>query len=248
MSEANFDVSAFVYAHRGLWGGDIPENSLRAFEAAANAGVGCELDVRVTADQRLVVFHDATLQRMCGRPERIVDLDLRAVRAILLPDGSVIPTLEEALAAMSGLPVLVELKTDGSRRGFDGNHAGIPALVALLNSSEAPAAAMSFDEEAVAWLGSEVERRPIGQLIEPDEQGDEGWAIAKAIRADQGPCSYLAPHVSVLAPISEQFGHLPRVTWTVRTLPELTAARASNAALIFEGLSPALVKSFANTI
>ena len=46
MSERFFDVSTHAYAHRGLWGAGIPENSLAAFEAARAAGVGVELDVR----------------------------------------------------------------------------------------------------------------------------------------------------------------------------------------------------------
>ena len=248
MSQTNFDVAAFAYAHRGLWGGDVPENSLRAFEAAAREGVGCELDVRVTTDKKLIVFHDATLERMCGRTGRIDQLDFDAIREVRLPDGSRIPTLEEAFAAMAGQPTLVELKTDGSKRGDDGNHAGIPALIDILNASSAPAAVMSFDELAVDWLGQAVKDRPVGQLIEPDEPGDEGWAIMKAIRADQGAASYFAPHYSVLPHIAEQFGHVPRVTWTIRGLPDLAAARAHGAAPIFEGFSPALAKSFANTI
>jgi glycerophosphoryl diester phosphodiesterase len=229
VSETNFDVAAFTYAHRGLWGGDIPENSLRAFEAAAREGVGCELDVRVTADGKLVVFHDPTLKRMCGQPGQI-------------------DQLEEAFEAMAGEPTLVELKTDGTKRGDDGNHAGIPALIGILNASSAPAAVMSFDETAVGWLADDVHDRPIGQLIEPDEPGDEGWAIMKAIRASQGQASYFAPHISSLDYITEQFGYLPRVTWTVRDLPQLATARAHGAAPIFEGFSAALAKSFANTI
>ncbi len=248
MSETSFDVAVFAYAHRGLWGGGIPENSLAAFEAAARAGVGCELDVRATADAKLVVFHDATLERMCGRPERVDALSLRDLRKITLPDGSAIPTLEEALEAMAGMPTLVELKTDRDKHGDDYNHAGIPHLIDILNSSRAPASAMSFDEDAVGWLGDEVRNRPIGQLIEPDSPGDEGGAIMKAIRADQGPASYLAPHVSCLPDIAGQFPHLPRVTWTIRDLPQLAAARASGAAPIFEGFSPALAKSSGNTI
>jgi glycerophosphoryl diester phosphodiesterase len=243
-----FDVAAYTYAHRGLWGGDVPENSLRAFEAAAREGVGCELDVRVTADGRLVVFHDPTLERMCGQPGRIDQLPFSLVRTFHLPDGSKIPTLEEAFEAMTGLPVLVELKTDETRRGDNGNHAGIPRLIEVLNTSRAIAAVMSFDERAVGGLGHAVRGRPIGQLIEPDEPGDEGRAVMKAIRADQGPASYFAPHVSMLDDIAEQFGHVPLVTWTVRDQKQLAVARAAKAASIFEGFSAALAKSFANTI
>ncbi|MEZ6030266.1 MAG: glycerophosphodiester phosphodiesterase family protein [Hyphomonadaceae bacterium] len=248
MSATDFDVAAFTYAHRGLWGGDIPENSLRAFAAAAREGLGCELDVRVTADHQLVVFHDATLQRMCVRPERVDALPLRTLRAVRLPDGSTIPTLEEALEAMNGLPVLVELKTDATRGEFDGNHDGIPALTATLNNTSAPAAVMSFDEDAVNHLADLDLGRPLGQLIEPSGPFDEGWAVMKAIRADQGPAAFLAPHISDLPDIAQQFPHLPRVTWTIRDLSQLDVARAHGAAPIFEGFSPTLAKSRANTI
>ena len=56
------------YAHRGLFARDqfTPENSLPAFEAAAKAGYGIELDVQFTSDRQLVVFHDDTLDRMTG--------------------------------------------------------------------------------------------------------------------------------------------------------------------------------------
>lgn len=248
MNETNFDVSAFTYAHRGLWGGDIPENSLRAFEAAAQAGLGCELDVRVTADAKLVVFHDATLQRMCGRLERVDALSFRDLRKIPLPDGSVIPTLEEAFEAMAGMPTLVEMKIDRIPGGQDQNRTGVPTLIGALRFSNTPAAVMSFDEPTMWRLGDQVVDRPVGMLIEPDEPDDEGAAIMKAIRADQTRCTYLAPHVSCLPDIAEQFPHLPRVTWTVRTPAELAAARAYGAAPIFEGLSPALAMSLANTI
>ncbi len=248
MSETNFDVAAFTYAHRGLWGGDIPENSLRAFEAAAREGVGCELDVRVTADGKLVVFHDATLQRMCGRPERVDALSFHDLRKVRLPDGSVPPTLEEALEAMAGLPVLVEMKIDRIPDSQDRNRTGIPALIGAMRFSSAPAAVMSFDEPTIWRLENQIVDRPIGMLIDADEPNDEGAAIMKAIRADQTQCTFLGPHLSILPHVAEQFPHLPRVTWTVRDLPQLSTARAHGAAPIFEGFSAALAKSFANTI
>lgn len=55
-----------LYAHRGLHDNatDAPENSLAAFRKAVEAGYGIELDVQITADKKLVVFHDDTLARM----------------------------------------------------------------------------------------------------------------------------------------------------------------------------------------
>ena len=51
------------YAHRGLFDNDsdAPENSLAAFKKAVDAGYGIELDVQLSKDDKLVVFHDATM-------------------------------------------------------------------------------------------------------------------------------------------------------------------------------------------
>ena len=64
----------WLYAHRGLHNkGDAPENSLRAFERAVQAGYGVELDVQLSRDGIPVVFHDDTLNRVCGVEGRVRD-------------------------------------------------------------------------------------------------------------------------------------------------------------------------------
>lgn len=53
-----------VFAHRGL-SSLYPENSMVAFRAARDAGVpGVELDIHLSRDRRLVVFHDDTTGRI----------------------------------------------------------------------------------------------------------------------------------------------------------------------------------------
>jgi len=56
------------FAHRGLHSEDktVPENSLEAFRQARDAGYGMELDVQLSKDGEVVVFHDDTLERICG--------------------------------------------------------------------------------------------------------------------------------------------------------------------------------------
>ena len=138
---------ARLYAHRGLHGNGASENSLTAFERACEAGVGIELDVRLSADGEAVVFHDATPERLCGRRERVDALTLAQLRALSLPDGSRIPTLEEALACVSGrVPLLVEVK----------NGRGLTRLCAQtltqLRSYSGPWAVESFDPRAVRYF------------------------------------------------------------------------------------------------
>ena len=87
------------YAHRGLWGEGLPENSLGAFRAAADKGFAIELDIHLSADGEVVVFHDATLKRMCGREGKLGDFTAAELGKMPLNgiENECIPTLAEVL-------------------------------------------------------------------------------------------------------------------------------------------------------
>ncbi len=106
-------LEGWLYAHRGLHDGnrDIPENSLAAFALAADQGYGMELDVQLTADDQLVVFHDKTLKRVCGVDKPLYTLTYEELRQYPLPDGSVIPLFSEVLELVAErVPMIVEVK------------------------------------------------------------------------------------------------------------------------------------------
>lgn len=231
MAPPRINLARYAYAHRGLWGEGVPENSVPAFRAASAAGLGCELDVRMTRDGELIVFHDATLERMCGSPKLIADINFVELRGFRLPDKSRIPTLREALEAMNGLPTLIEVKIDPPNRKI------LPLIIEYMNQSSAPATLMSFDEPSVWRMATLMPDRQIGQLIEPlDQLGPDGVA-QKAKRARDFDCAYIAPHHTSLGDARDGG---PLVTWTVRTERDLSIARRYGAAPIFEGLDPAL--------
>ncbi|MDO4294404.1 MAG: glycerophosphodiester phosphodiesterase family protein [Eubacteriales bacterium] len=108
--------SQVFFAHRGLHDGNrlVPENSLAAFSRAVKAGYGIELDVQLSGDGVPVVFHDATLSRMCGIDRRVDELTFRELRELSLAGtGERIPSFAEALELVAGqVPLLVELKMD----------------------------------------------------------------------------------------------------------------------------------------
>ena len=68
------ELRKWRYAHRGLHGNGVPENSLAAFEAALNGGYGIELDLHLLADGNLAVMHDPSLRRTAGEDVKIFDL------------------------------------------------------------------------------------------------------------------------------------------------------------------------------
>ena len=103
------------YAHRGLHdlAKGIPENSIPAFALAAERGFGIELDVQLSSDGVPMVFHDATLDRVCGVSGRLCERSSAELRELLLFGiaGTHIPTLAEVLSLVDGrVPLLVEIK------------------------------------------------------------------------------------------------------------------------------------------
>ena len=100
-----------VWGHRGCRGGKNPvENTIAAILAAIEQGAdGVEFDVRLTADNVAVVFHDRTLERLTngkGRVRETSFADLRKLRVydkgqkLYSENDPVIPTLEEVLNAI----------------------------------------------------------------------------------------------------------------------------------------------------
>ena len=66
----------------------VAENSLEAFRRAVEAGYGMELDVQLTADDQLVVFHDKSLKRVCGVDKDLYTQTYAQLQEFPLPDGS----------------------------------------------------------------------------------------------------------------------------------------------------------------
>jgi glycerophosphoryl diester phosphodiesterase len=101
--------------HRGA-AGHAPENTLAAVRKGIAFGVDfVEIDIRRTADGRLVVLHDATVNRTTDGKGRIERLCLQDLEKLDAGDGEHIPTLAEVLKVATGKTgLMVELKIRGA--------------------------------------------------------------------------------------------------------------------------------------
>ena len=106
-------------AHRGLHNisRGIAENSLSAYGEAINKKLAIEIDIRLSSDGEVVVFHDDNLKRVCGVDKRVIDLTFKELRELrLLGTKDIIPTFREVLELVDGsVPLLIEIKTTGKR-------------------------------------------------------------------------------------------------------------------------------------
>ena len=98
--------------HRGLHNDQYTENSMSAFKNALNHHMALELDVHLTKDNELVVFHDSLTERVTKKVGIIEDLTLEEIKSdYRLLNGEQIPTLKEVFDLIKEqVPIVVELK------------------------------------------------------------------------------------------------------------------------------------------
>lgn len=149
------------YAHRGLWGKGIPENSLSAFAAAVREGYGIELDLQLSRDRKIMVFHDDTLKRMCGVDKRVRDLTCAQLKELRLSGSTeTIPTLGEVLALVRGrVPLMLEFKGERPNRALN------LRVARLLDSYPGAFCVVSFSPLILRWFKHYRPSYARGQLV-----------------------------------------------------------------------------------
>ena len=154
-------LKGWSYAHRGLHGEGVPENSMAAFKAALDGGFGIEFDVHLLADGNLAVIHDSLLNRTTGQAGRIEDLTTEQLKDYRLEGTEeTIPTFGQLLELYAGkAPLIVELKP------VDGNHAQLTETACkMLESYPGPYCLESFDTRCIQWLKKHRPELIRGQL------------------------------------------------------------------------------------
>ena len=108
-------INGNIIAHRGIHDNkETPENSLKAFAKALNRNIPIELDVQLTKDNIIVVFHDYSLFRMTGKKAYLQDLTYNELQELYLLDTKEkIPTLKEVLDLIQG-KVLIDIEVKNS--------------------------------------------------------------------------------------------------------------------------------------
>lgn len=228
-------------AHRGLHRADrsVPENSLAAFRDAAENGYAIELDIHLTADDRVVVFHDDSLRRVCGVEQDVEALTWRELRDVRLDGtGEHIPMLSDVLAEVRGrVPIVVELKTSPRRREL------CERTWELLRAYNGDYCIESFDPRIVRWWRLNAPGVLRGQLSCTREQFGESATPVQAFFLSRLLCNFLGRpqfiaygldgRKPLLVRLVEKMGAM-RFCWTSHDWKN----EVSNDAVIFEFYRP----------
>ena len=151
-------------AHRGLYEKDqsVPENSLEAFRRAAEYGCGVELDVQLSKDGAVVVFHDDTVDRMTTEKGRVDSFTLKELQAMpLMGTEHRMPLFTDVMAVLDGVsPTIVELKSTPNYPEL------CEKTLAILRTLKGPYCVESFDPRIVRWFYKNAPDLTRGQLTE----------------------------------------------------------------------------------
>ncbi len=207
---------------------------MAAFAAAIAGHFGIECDVRLSRDGVVMVFHDASLQRMTGATGAIGDHDAAAIDKWMLPDGGCVPRLRDLLHLCgTDIPLLIEIKVDGRPVA----PICIAVADALARRPMTLAAVMSFHPMAMRWFARHRPDLVRGLVVtERNRRGWRGrWGRALALwwaKPDFVACD-IRDLPSSLSVRMRQRG-LPVLTWTVRSEAEQERAALHADQIIFE--------------
>lgn len=135
-------------AHRGLHDEHSAENSMSAFAKAIEAGYAIEIDVHVTKDNQVVIFHDYDLKRVCGADVVIEQTEYHELKKYKLGNTEEhIPLLVELLRLTEGVaPLLIELKAEKKVGRLE------QEVYAILRRYKGEFALQSFNPLSIRWF------------------------------------------------------------------------------------------------
>lgn len=229
-------LTQWEYAHRGLHGNGVPENSLAGARLAIEAGMGIECDIQRSVDDHAMVFHDWDLLRLTGHDVETGLMSGDAIAALRYVDSEEAPAaLPELLALVAGqVPILIEIK---SKLDYD-VFRSCEIVARLLENYAGDHAVMSFDPRVARWFRLNSPQTCAGLVMREDERGFTQKAWQRRLAFWIARPDFLAYHINAL-PSAWVAGlrskGLPVLTWTVNS-PETRARALENAdGLIAEG-------------
>lgn len=235
-----------LIAHRGLFDNREawPENSLPAFRRAVEAGYGIELDVQLTANHQMVVFHDGNLKRMCGVDKMVYECTYEELLGYpLLNSGQRIPLLQDVLEVIGGkVPLIAEVKSEGDWRETT------RTLAEMMKDYPGVYCMESFHPLAVAWYRKHCPGVIRGQLSTDyskdslDTPPLERLVLTNLLMNWRSRPDFIAYNHKFAGQFSYRLCRrlfpVENVAWTIRSQEELERAKTTFQVFIFDSFRP----------
>ena len=232
-------------AHRGFHSKDktIPENSMQAFRLAVENNYGIELDLQYSKDFKIVVFHDETLERICGVPGRVDEYTYDELQQFqLCGQNETIPLFSDVLEMVDGkVPFIIELKHCRN------NSRLCEEVYRMLKDYKGDYCIESFNPLIVRWFKKHAPHIYRGQLSSTCHDLKQSapltlvfWLALCLTNFLSRPnfIAYNKTHTPLTVKIAHSLGAVP-VGWTVRNKDDIKHLETKNKTVIFEFYQPA---------
>ena len=228
-------------AHRGLHGGSIPENSTLAFKRALEYGYAIELDVNITKDNKVIVFHDNTLFRMCGVNKKVRNCTFGYIKTLQLNNTKYkIPILKEVLKLINGkVPLIIELKNEGVSTRLEKN------VLKIMKEYDGEYIYQSFNPFSILYMKNKNKKVKTALLSSNSFKNLKSFfmvvltnskLVFNFVKADI--ISYKLEDIN--NKVLKRYKNIPLFTWTISNMIELKEAKKVSDGIIFENILPKL--------
>ncbi len=232
-------LTEYLYAHRGLHNEAYPENSMASFMNAVEKGYGIELDIHLSKDGEIMVFHDERLDRMTGKSGKVSDYTAQELIEMKLGNTKhTIPTLKDVLRQVNGkVPLLIETKNEINVGDLE------QKLSEILETYHGKYAVQSFSPFSIGWFKKNAPHVLRGQLSSEFREGVEEIAhvelkiLQKLFTNFLCRPNFISYEVCGLSQIRLQRFRktgIPVLAWTVRSESEQQKRKPLYDTIIFE--------------
>ena len=148
---------SYIIAHRGIYDNEkIYENTQEAFNLAIKKGYIIELDVRITKDKKIIVFHDENTKRITKQDNIVEESTYEELNNQNIIH---IPLLSEVLELVNGkVPLLIEIKQNNKVGELETN------FMKIMKKYKGKYAIQSFNPNVLYWFKRRYPNILRGQL------------------------------------------------------------------------------------
>lgn len=224
-------------SHRGLHNDTACENSVSAFKNAMKHGLAIELDIQLSKDKQLVVFHDENSCRLTNKSFDIVNTNYEDLAHLtLLNTHDTIPLLSEVLELVKGeVPLLIEIKNNHFTEEME------LLLAHLLDAYEGEIAVCSFNYQSIKWFGEHRPHILRGLIFGDIETLNFKHFLQFLYYFDRSEPNFVSLDYALLESFIVkycQFFKIPMVCWTIDSQEKKEKALKKGQGIICEKIIP----------
>ena len=216
--------------HRGFFDNEkIVENTIKAFKKANSSGHPYELDVRLTKDEKVVVFHDENLKRLGNTNKKISDMTYDEIKKVKLLGVDTIPLFEDVLKLDNKYGIMIEIKNENNNRTLENK------LLELLSSYDKPYSIISYNKKSLRYIRSKNKDISLGYLIGKNKEFFARMSNKMFIR------TFKPDYISVSkTEINNKYVKKykkPILIWTIKTREDYNKYKNKGTNLVLENLN-----------